>query len=286
MNSEKSTQSPLASSFSQLIKEPLVHFIVLATLLFAANEMVAADSREPLVVDRMTQEYLFKMEQSMKMHNLTGDEKDAIVEKFVQEEILVREARKLGLDNSGQIRKLLQQNMRFFFKEDMPKASDEALFKFYTEHNNRFTSPTISNFDQVFYIEKESIPQDLMEQLNAGADHREFGDVNPHFTYRLTHVPDRELIATFGQEAAKKLMDTENPQWYGPIESDSGWHYLRLNARKIGQAPAFETIKPWVQAQWESYEQSQIMRKVIEDARENYAIHVMPTSEGDNKEAE
>ena len=58
-----------------LKREPLVHFFVLAALLFVANSLVSGDSREVITVDVATREYVIKQRQNLILRDLSEQEK-------------------------------------------------------------------------------------------------------------------------------------------------------------------------------------------------------------------
>ena len=96
-----------------LKQEPLVHFLVVAALLFVASASFSEDDRDVIFVDTATQEYLIQQQQDLLLRNMTDSEKQQAIESFIDDEILVREARKRGFENNSRIRSLLTQNMRF-----------------------------------------------------------------------------------------------------------------------------------------------------------------------------
>lgn len=98
---------PFAGAGHFLKREPLVHFLGLAALLFVANAVFSGEDREVITVDVATQEYLVQQRQDLLLRDMTDEEKAAVVESFIEEEILVREARKRGLENGARIRALL-----------------------------------------------------------------------------------------------------------------------------------------------------------------------------------
>ncbi len=88
-----------------LLKEPLVHFLALAGLLFGLQAIFAGDTREVISVDADTQEYLFQQRQDLTLRPVSDEEKQQIIEDFVEEEILVREANKRGFADGSRIRR-------------------------------------------------------------------------------------------------------------------------------------------------------------------------------------
>ena len=108
----------------RLLREPLLHFLGLAALLFVSNAYLAGDEREVITVDAATRDYLVQQRRDLLLRPLTTREESDVIDKFVKDEILVREARKRGFGNSSRIRIQLIQNMRFFLTSEFPEPTD------------------------------------------------------------------------------------------------------------------------------------------------------------------
>ena len=107
-------------AFRRFIREPLVHFLTIAVLLFVLNAVFSVDDREVITVDVAAQEFLVQRRQELLLRPMTDEEKTEVVQDFIEAEILVREARKRGFENNSRIRSLLIQNMRFFMTSEIP----------------------------------------------------------------------------------------------------------------------------------------------------------------------
>ena len=121
------TDTDLQSQGARLLRDPLVHFLVLAGLLFAAQAIFVGDRRQVITVDAAAQEFLFKQQEDLLLRPLSETEKAEIVQNYVEEEILVREAVSRGFTDSSRVRTLLVQNMRFFIAGEIPDPTDEEL---------------------------------------------------------------------------------------------------------------------------------------------------------------
>src|SRR5215471_5929754 len=124
----------------RLLREPLLHFAVLGALLFALQTRYAASSGRRIVVDAsmlrgLRQDFLRR----------TGSmpdaaEEAALVEQYLDNEVLVREALALGLDRGDMIvRRRLVQKMEFLAETlDAPaEASDAELEGYLRSHSER-----------------------------------------------------------------------------------------------------------------------------------------------------
>ena len=142
--------APRTGGLYGFLKEPLVHFLALAGLLFVLQALFAGDTREVISVGTDTQEYLFQQRQDLTLQPVSEEEKQQIIEDFIEEEILVREANKRGFADGSRIRRLLLQNMRFFIAGDLSEPSEEDLRTFFDENLRSFESPPSLELDHIF----------------------------------------------------------------------------------------------------------------------------------------
>ncbi len=268
-------KTDFSDGFGHFLKrEPLVHFLGLAALLFVANAVFSGDDREVITVDVATQEYLVQQRQDLLLRDMTDQEKAEVVEGFIEEEILVREARKRGFENSSRIRALLIQNMRFFMANDIPDPTEEELHAFFDESSERFeTKPTIT-YEHVYFTDPDTVPADTLKVLRAGADYREIGDSNL-LTAKLARAGERQIVATFGREQTPRILGINDDQWHGPFTSPYGVHFLRVSERHPPVRPDYEAAKNWLEQQWLMARNREIVERELAVMRENYRIEVL-----------
>ncbi len=251
-----------------------MHLLGLAALLFVANAVFSGDDREVITVDITTQEYLVQQRQDLLFRDMTSEEKAEVVENFIEEEILVREARKRGFENSSRIRALLIQNMRFFMVNDIPDPTEEQLRAFFDENSERFEiEPTIT-YEHVIFSDPDTVPANTLEVLRAGVDYRSIGDTST-FTAKLARASERQLVATFGREQATGILGIDGDQWHGPFTSANGVHFVRVSERHPGMRPEFEAAQNWLKQEWLMAKSREVVERELAVMRENYRIEVL-----------
>ena len=187
-------------------REPLVHFLVLAGLLFLAQALLQGDQREPIHIDLATQQFLVQQEADLNLRPLTEQERQAVIGSFVDEEILFREAKTRGFENSSRVRRLLVQNMRFFLASDPPAPTEAELRAYFTDNPDAFSSPATLTLENVFFVDPASITPTVLERLKAGAGPGQLGDDTPVTEFRLYSMDRRRLAAYFGPEGAPPVL--------------------------------------------------------------------------------
>jgi len=259
-------------------REPLVHFAFLALLLFAGQALFGSNTREIISVDRATADFLIKQRSELLLRKLTQEETQASIDNFIEEEVLVREARKQGFANSSQIRRLMVQNMRFFIAGDIRQPSEQELRDFFTANIQRFKSPRSFDLDHVYF--KGEPPADMVSKLNAGADHSKLGDLRDLRERRMLSIDQRRLVGLFGGKIAKKVMTIGDDRWHGPFQSPRGNHFIRITGRNEPELPTYESTSHWLETEWISAKSRELIDREVAKFKRNYQIIVEGTSDG------
>lgn len=252
---EREKARPRRLTLGRLAKEPLVHFLLAGAAIFAVlgwrSEPADPTSRE-IHLTREDQARLSVNFAQVMGRPPTDAELDAVIAQWVREEVLYREALRLGLDQGDAVvRKRLAQKMDVIAASaaDAETPTNEVLEKWLTAHPERFAQDMKLTFDQIYFTTRgrAAVARTL---LGGGADWRKLGDpvsLPAHF-----EAADRSVAASeMGDEFARALVNLEpGPAWHGPLESALGWHLVRLTARDPGVLPPLAAIRQRVEDDW------------------------------------
>src|SRR3954447_25045675 len=139
----------------RLIKEPLVHFLLLGTLLFLYSHWkgVAGPGSNHLVITSGEVEHLASGFSGMWQRPPTQAELKGLIDDYVKEEIATREAMAMGLDrNDTIIRRRLRQKMEFLADDAVSTnpPADNELQAWLNSHPGYFTEEPQIAFRQIF----------------------------------------------------------------------------------------------------------------------------------------
>src|SRR5687768_16981774 len=99
-----------------LLKEPLLHFLLLALAIFAVHGLVveAGNKTDEIVITAPKIEQMATLFAKTWQRSPTSEELKGLIDDHVKEEILVRQALALGIDRDDTvIRRRLRQKMEF-----------------------------------------------------------------------------------------------------------------------------------------------------------------------------
>lgn len=266
--------APSYSGLKRVVREPLIHFLALAAGIFALQFIVGADDREVIVVDQATRDYLIEQREELQLAPLTEEDKERIIDSFVEDEILVREARARGFDDNSRVRALLLQNMRFFLASDVGEPTDEELRAFFEENREKFIGPVTYSFALAQFSEVAEITPDVIAHLNDGGDPNDVATRPVPFGSEPVRTSEREIVAAFGRENAREILDlAPGSEWHGPyISRDGVAAMVKMVSINDRQMPPFETVRNWVATDWLSAETGKVTGAEIDRMRANYRI--------------
>ena len=290
---EQSSSRPsrLPQGARALLREPLLHFLLLGALLYGAARVFApAAADSTIVIDAARVERLASLYQLQTGTPASATERERLVQDFVRDEVLVREARKLGLDEGDElVRRRMVQKMEFLNASvtDLAQPTDSQLREFHRAHAAQFTAPARLSFSQVFFSPDVRGPDAARDAAREAAHEATRaaqaadpsnsadtprGDRSPVAT-RFENVTREQVQLAFGQRPiVEALLQAPLDQWMGPVESGFGWHLVRVSQRAEPTPLSFEQAREAVAAAWQRQARQQAEGARLADAMRKYAV--------------
>jgi PPIC-type PPIASE domain len=246
------------------LKEPLLHFLVLGALLFGVYAWMNRGEQPQtgqIVVTKGQIENLRVTFNRVWQHPPSPSEMDGLIRDHIREEVLAREATKLGLDlDDTVIRRRLRQKMEFVASDlAVPPVPTEAELKeFLVKHTDFFRVEPRLTVRQVYLNPAkrgDALQGDaarLIAELNrprATADFRTLGDATM-LSSELTDVPVSEVVRDFGEDFAKQVENLPDGRWQGPVTSTYGVHLVLVAQKTPGRMPALAEVYDQVAREW------------------------------------
>ena len=244
----------------QLLREPLVHFVIVALLVFAGHAAWTAHvaARNGTII--VTQENMQRMAALYASESgalPSPEDMAAMVSDQIRDEALSREARRLGLDAGDTIiERRLAQKMSFMVSDlaDTPAPGETTLRAWYDAHKDAYTAPPSVTFEHVFLSTDRTVADatSLLDTLSAPSppDWHTLGD--PFILQRAYgDLPFRETVRLFGPDFATALFSLDaGDTWQGPVRSALGQHLVHLIAKDEGSLRPFDEVRSQVEANW------------------------------------
>jgi hypothetical protein len=271
----------------RLLREPLLHFLLLGAVTFATYRLVGGEAGGPsqIVVTPARLENLATTFARTWQRPPTEAELEGLIRDYVREEIYYREALAMGLDKDDTVvRRRLRQKLEFIGEGTIEQAepSDEELKTWLAAHPEKFRAEPRFTFSQVYLNperHRDSLAEDAarvlaqLRQAGASADPAMLGDPSL-LEHRFENAPATEIAAQFGGEFADQVAALPLAQWTGPVQSGYGVHLVRVQSRLEGRMPALDEIRDAVRREWNGARQREASEQFYQALRERYTVTV------------
>ena len=265
----------------KFIREPLVHFLGGALLIFAFFWATGSDrdpadyaiSIDETDVARLKTDWIQNFRRAP-----TQQELDGLIDQEIAEEIYYREALRLGLDkNDPVIRRRLFTKMRFVDGENTEnlKPTDAILQQWLDKDPAKYALSPLYDFEQIYLGQiSAATARDRIDQLNDGVGSAAFAQ-SISLPAALNRVSSDDIARQFGDRFAEQLEKQEIGIWGGPILSGFGAHAVKITAKAPGKAAALEDVRQRVVNDWHAAQQTAQKEKALSRYRAQYEITVV-----------
>jgi hypothetical protein len=272
-----------------LIREPLVHFLILGGMLFAIQSVLEMrkieEATSPSSVIRITvadADWLKEMWARQWRRAPSNEEFIGLITDHLKEEVLAREARALQLDvGDTVVRRRLAQKMAFLL-EDTVRTSEPAeaeLRALYDARPDLAAVPARVSFKHLFFSGQEgndtaarlilaTVPDAPVGSEPTG-DRFLLGD-------EFVDQDEQSLTSMFGATFARAAFATERDRWSGPVHSDYGVHLVKVTEIQPSRSRPFGEVRERLTQEWQRQRQETAMEQLHAGLMRKYRIVADP----------
>lgn len=286
-----------------LLKEPLLHFLIIGAALYwlmTSLEPVEDPRHIEVTPERLAEFMQFRTQAFVdnpeeRVANMSVEARSALIEQYLTEEALYREAISLGLDSEDYvIKRRLIQKMEFLAEGAAMAPPEEAdLTEYYEANLDDFLEPETMTFTHVFLSRDkhgemaQRRAEELKTKLNVDQIEftraPEFGD---QFAYHVNYVErtDEEVAAHFGSDFAQRLFElgSVSAGWQGPIESGFGSHLVLVSKRNPAQTPDYAAVREKVAARYRTEQFARARKESVAKILEGFDVTISPLLQQDS----
>jgi hypothetical protein len=273
----------------RLLREPLLHFLLLGAGLFLAYSLTPGGGTlvEPgkIVVTRGQIEHLAAAFAKTWRRPPTAAELAGLVRDRVREEVYCREAVALGLDRDDVvIRRRLRQKMEFVSDDIAAQAepTDADLNAYLRANPDAFRVEALFTFQQVYLNPEkhgENLARDaarMLAQLNPPGGEADAAALGDSFLleHQFAAMPPREIAKQFGEAFAARVGELAPGRWEGPIESGYGAHLVFVNQRTEGRLPTLADVRDAVRREWDNARRLEANERFFRELLKRYTVTI------------
>jgi len=242
------------------MKNPIVHILLFGSLLAVLWLVIVGPpaggvgSKQVIITDSDIEQLASSFMRQWQREP-TSEELRGLLESFVRDEVLYREALARDYDvDDGAVRRAMLLKMEFLGQSqadnvDPSEAEIESYFAFRRE---KYRVPQVLSFVHLFFSAdmrgatvsddaRATLPQ--LEGLGPNQDLvSQYGDP---FLLRYNYVAqsEREIRSEFGVGFTEEILQLEPDGWAGPIQSGYGYHLVYVYGRTESYVPEWQAIR-------------------------------------------
>jgi peptidyl-prolyl cis-trans isomerase C len=270
------------------LREPLLHFLLIGAAIYvlygAVAEPVPEETDKTIFVSAGEVSWMRTSWQKRWNRPPTPEEFDGLIQQYIRETVLYREALTMGLNQHDQvIRRRLAQKLEFLAKDlvALTLPTDEDLVGYFEAHQDRYQEPVLYTFTQVFIdpdkrgdatlTDAEEIKTTLIARGDAIEDAGALGDDFMLQSYYPEKDP-LEIRKLFGSGFAKSLSELAPGKWHGPVLSGYGTHLVYVSHVREPPPPVFDALRDRVVVDWTTDKSEELNEQFYTSLRDSYTV--------------
>lgn len=232
----------------KLYQEPLLHFLILGILLFYISSYgmkpINSDNKT-IIIDKAIHSELVNSFERQHHKKPNKKELNNILENYIENEILYREALFIDLDKDEPlIKEILIDKFKYISNDsiNMENLSSEVLHKYYIKNLKEFKNDFYKkiSFKHVYFnpkYHKNTLSQAklFLESIRNNKDTKD-SNIESDIFYagsQFENYSENKLNTVFSHSFIKQLWDIPLHKWSEPIKSGFGTHIVFVKERII-----------------------------------------------------
>lgn len=246
----------MTATLTNLLREPLIQFLLLGAVIFAADQWVTRQQEDPrhIIVDDARYQELEQIFVEGQGREPSPSEMKNMIIKWAENEVLYREALSMGLENGDDMirnRIILKLRNILFNNAVAENPTSGELEEFFQFNRERYDAPEQFDIEQFIVNDLDSLDaaKALAEQLNSGT---ELPEQYRNNLRSYQQRPASNLTALFGNEVQVALTSAGEDQWIA-MEQSGHFRLARIAQKHPPQAVALDDVKAAVTRDWKKF---------------------------------
>jgi len=278
----------VSKKLTRLFTEPLIQFLIIGACIYGAYALFGApeeDFRDTRVhVDSARINAFISEWESRWNRSPTRDEIDGLIQSYIKEDVLYRQAVLMGLNEDDPItRRRMAQKLEFLTSDlaMMVQPSEGELEQYFSENSALYRAPDRMTFSQVFFDPDdrgnrtlEDAKEALVKLQTAGVPTEESMQVGDGFMLQsdFVSVTPTEAARQMGSGFVEAVVKLEPGEWHGPVLSGYGVHLVYMYDFQKSPPAIFEDVQAAVLENWQLEQREKFNAVFLENLKTRYEI--------------
>jgi hypothetical protein len=255
------------------LREPLLHFLLIGTLIFAVDRhfVVQADDPLAIVVGAEVEREARETFRAARGEEPTAEQLAALRQSWLDNEVLYREGMAMRVDQGDTMIRdrivfkalnVVESNLK------LPPVDDAALRTWFEKHREKYDEPARFDFQEAVLTGDGAEPaaRALAAELNRGAG----GDIKAGLRV-FKGRPHANIVQSYGPEFAQALEALPPGEWRA-LRTREGWRVMRLEAVAAGKPASFEALRGVVLQDWTDATMSELRTTAVRSLAKKYMV--------------
>jgi hypothetical protein len=278
-SADQTRASSRTPAFSSWLREPLLHFVILGSVLFAADHFIASRTDDPrvILIDAAVDQQAISVFNDARGREPNADELYALRKVWLDNEVLYREGLAMQLDKGdAAIRD------RVIFKKlsvidagtKLPPFDEKLLRAWFESNRSKYDEPARFDFQEAVLSgdKSESAVRAFVHALNTSAA----PDIEAGLRVFKAR-PHSNLVKSYGEEFAKALETMPAGEWRA-LQSREGLRIVRLDASTPPRPASFEDLRGVVLQDWTDATMAEQRSAAVRALAQKYVVKVQETA--------
>jgi len=278
------------SRLIQLVKEPLVQFLLIGACIYGFYALYGAPDEKvddkTILVDAGRIEIFIGEWERRWNRPPTRQELDGVINAFVREDILYRQAAAMGLGEDDPItRRRLAQKLEFLTNDIalFREPAEGELEQYFQDNRQLYRDPDLITFSHIFLDPDKRNAATLADAAELLAQLKSAGDPDAAALdasdasmlqgyYR--EVSESDIRRQLGSGFSEAVMQLAPGQWHGPVLSGYGVHLVYVYEHQEAPSPLFDNLRKYVLQDWQREQQVLFNAKFYDGLKSRYEITI------------
>ncbi|MDX2418593.1 MAG: peptidylprolyl isomerase [Xanthomonadales bacterium] len=278
----------MSNRVTRLFTEPLIQFLIIGACIYGAYALFGApeeDFRDTRVhVDSARINAFISQWESRWNRPPTREEIDGLIQSYIKEDVLYRQAVAMGLNEDDPItRRRMAQKLEFLTSDlaMMVQPAEDELEQFFSDNSEVYRAPDRMTFSQIFFdpdsrgnTTLEDAAEALAQLQAAGVPTEESMQMGDGFMLQsdFVSVTEAEAARQMGSGFVEAVVQLEPESWHGPVLSGYGVHLVYMYDFQKSPPAVFEDVQAAVLENWQLEQREKFNADFLENLKTRYEI--------------